>query len=64
MKTLTKKKSRLLVDTLRVEAFVPQEEPRFPQGPEMQGLSQRSYCPSHPDSLCPCCTGPQLCPNG
>jgi hypothetical protein len=63
MKTLTKKKTRLLVDTLRVDAFVPQEEPRFPQHPEMQ-LSRLSYCPSHPDSLCPCCTGPQLCPNG
>jgi hypothetical protein len=61
MQTLQRppRKQKLTLDTLVVDAFptMPVEE----MAPQAMISNNDSRCPSHPDSLCPCCTGPYLC---
>jgi hypothetical protein len=55
------RRQRLALDGLTVDSFPTMPELEIPN---MAGvtISNCTRCPSHVDSLCPCCTGPYLCP--
>ncbi len=63
MKTI-RKKTRLSTDSLRVDSFTPLETLDLDLLAADFISNNDSRCPSRPDSLCPCCTGPYLCPTG
>jgi hypothetical protein len=55
------RRQRLSLDGLAVDTFPTMPEVEIPQMAAIT-VSDCSRCPSHPDSICPCCTGPYLCP--
>lgn len=63
MKSNRKKtpKMTLSVDGLAVDSFPVMQDLEIPQFGAIT-VSDCTRCPSHPESLCPCCTGPYLCP--
>lgn len=60
MKTQKTPRKRLALDGLVVDSFSPLPEIDAPQLGAAT-IVTCTRCPSHPDSLCPCCTGPELC---
>jgi hypothetical protein len=63
MKTLQRPstKQKLALERLVVDTFPTTGEMEIPLFGALS-VSNCTLCPSHPDSLCPCCTGPQQCP--